>query len=361
MKEFSSSKEKAIYVGQPRREAPTEGEIVENYRILPQQDQLRVAIILDELKNMRQSSTPEKHAENIRVLAEVTHEGGELGLLQDRDMGKRAYKLQKESKKLNQATEMMVVCNDFQFPDCDEEAVGAFLKFVNSNKRKITHFVINGDLADNKMQSKFPKDLEELATRTQREIDTVDWFLHTITKYLPNAEKVWAFGNHDKPRWENLFKNEVNGVKPWLKTIEEMFDLEKRGWKTLEYGQGQAYRWHDRLVWHGTRAGIKSNIGKLEFEDTGVGSTTGHTNRNTFWEVRNALGELFWSIGHAGFSEDNLEFVKKANSGWSLGFGIYYWHPKVGEQPYMVLMKHNSGRFIDPTGVIYSGKGFKLP
>ena len=297
---------------------------------------------------------------NETVLPEV-REGG--GLVGEKSMKRKQYEHSREfkEKRLNQATEMLVVVNDLQLPDCDSEAVGAHLKWVRDNKKKITHYVINGDLGDSKMQSNFAKDLEELSDRTQAEIDAVDWFLETITRLLPDTKKVWVQGNHDRPRWENMIENDEMGRKPWMKTIEEMFDLEKRGWETVEYGKGQYYEWHDRVFWHGHRSGVKSNIAKLELEDTGnVSVTTAHVNRNTYWENRTALGELKTAISHGGFSKDQLDFIKKANSGWSLGFGIYYWHPKNGEQPYMVIMRHGTGRFISPDGQLYSAKGFRV-
>lgn len=297
------------------------------------------------------------------ILSEVEPRGGELGQLDQREMKKRKVTTKKEfkDKGLEQASEMLVVFNDLQLPDCDSEALGAALSFVKDNRKRITHFVINGDLSDFKMQSRFPKDLEELAERTQAEIDATDWFLSEVARMLPDAKKLWIQGNHDRPRWENMVKNKDNGVKPWLKTLEEMFDLDKLGYEVIEYGMGVYYKWHDRLFWHGARSGAKSNIGKMELEDAGnISVTTAHINRNAYWESRDALGNLKSGIAHGGFSADNLEFVKKANSGWSLGFGIYYWDKKVGEQPYMVVMRHNEGRFISPDGTLYDGHGFKV-
>lgn len=326
------------------------------------QDAPKLKEIRNELQDIIKKGTDVLgHEEFTRIYSEE-QKGGEIGLLQDKEVKRKKYKHSQEfqERKLNQAQEVLVVCNDFQFPDCDSEAVGAFLKFVKDNKQKITHFVINGDLADNKMQSKFAKDLDELHERTSAEIEQTDWFLASITKLLPDAKKVWVSGNHDLPRWENMLKNNDQGVKPWLKTIEEMFSLKERGWEFLEYGKGQAYKWHDRLIWHGSRSGAKSNIGKMELEDTGVSSTTGHVNRNAYWEARDALGNLRSGIAHGGFSRDNLDFVKKANSAWSLGFGVYYWHKQLGEQPYMVIVRHGSGKFIAPDGTLYSGKGFKI-
>lgn len=296
-------------------------------------------------------------------LTSLREEFSPMGILEEKQRKQKQHISGKEfkAKELGQASEMLVVFNDLQLPDCDSEALGAALSFVKDNRKKITHFVINGDLADFKMQSRFPKDLEELAERTQAEIDATDWFLSEVARLLPNAKKVWIQGNHDRPRWENMVKNKDNGVKPWLKTLEEMFDLDKLGYEVIEYGMGTYYKWKDRLFWHGARSGAKSNIGKMELEDAGnISVTTAHINRNAYWETRDALGNLKSGIAHGGFSADNLEFVKKANSGWSLGFGVYYWDKKTGEQPYSIIMRHNEGRFIAPDGKLYDGKNFKI-
>jgi hypothetical protein len=52
--------------------------------------------------------------------------------------------------------------------------------------------------------------------------------------------------------------------------------------------------------------------------------------------------------------------MKKANTGWSQGFGVYYWNEEIGEQPYSVIMKHGTPSFIWE-GKKFTGKGFRIP
>lgn len=256
--------------------------------------------------------------------------------------------------------EMLICCNDQQLlRNTDDEALGAFLKYVEANKKKITHLVINGDLLDMEQANRFGTSADMAGTMAD-EIASVKWFLTTLAAWLPDAEKVFIFGNHDA-RWFNYLRDRHDGIEEWLKTPEDVFEFKALGWKTIPYGAGQYYRWHERIFWHGHRAGVKSDIAKLELWDTGlVPVTTAHINRNMYHEERNAHGELATAFAHGGFSKDNLHFVKKANSGWSQGFGIYFWSQEVGEQPYMVIMRHGHPRFIGPDGRIYDGTGYDL-
>lgn len=191
------------------------------------------------------------------------------------------------------------------------------------------------------------------------EIESTRWLFRTLTELCPKTEKVFVDGNHDK-RWENFINDQIMGIEEWIKTPEEMFQFKELGWKHLPYGRGNFYQWHDRIFFHGARASGKGNNAKGELEDAHVSTTTGHTNRNEFWQQRDALGRVMTSFTHGGFSKDNLGFVKKSNSGWNQGFGVYYWTKETGETPYMVLMRHGNPRFIFE-GKVYDGKGFKIP
>lgn len=255
--------------------------------------------------------------------------------------------------------EMLVVVNDTQlYRQCDQEALGACIAFLEHYKDKITHFVFNGDIMDFEEQSTFSKSPDQHG-QTQIEIKAGQWLIRYIADLLPYATKVFVCGNHDA-RWENLIKNQNMGLEEWVIPFDEMFNLTGNGYKVIPYGMGNYYRWHDRIFWHGHRAGAKSNIPKLELEEAGVSVTTAHINRNMFFEYIDALGSYRSGITHGGFSKDNLSFMKKANTGWSQGFGVYYWNEEIGEQPYSVIMKHGTPSFIWE-GKKFTGKGFRIP
>lgn len=254
---------------------------------------------------------------------------------------------------------MLVVFNDFQlYRNCDEEALGAFLAFVDAYKGRITHLVANGDILDFEQANRFAY-TPDMADQAKAEIDAGRWLFEYLNKLCPLAYKVLVAGNHEA-RWEAMVANQTNGLEHWLKTPEEVFELKQNDWKYIRYGRGRFYQWHDWIFWHGARAGAKSNIPKLELEDAGNSGVSAHINRNMYWETRTVLGKPLRWIAHGGFSKDNLGFVKKANTGWSQGFGIYFWSKSTGVQPYSVLMDHGVPSFIWE-GRRYSGKGFKIP
>ena len=255
--------------------------------------------------------------------------------------------------------EMLVVVNDTQlYRQCDEEALGAMIAFLEEYKDKITHFVFNGDIMDMEEQSSFSKSPEQHG-QSNIEIKAGQWLIRYIAELLPYAEKVFIFGNHDQ-RWENLIKNQNMGLEEWVIPFDEMFELTKNGFKVIPYGRGNYYQWHDRFFWHGHRAGAKSNIPKLEMEEMGTSVSTAHINRNMFFENVDVLGNYKSGLTHGGFSKNNLGFMMKANTGWSQGFGVYYWSEDIGEQPYSIIMKHGTPSFIYEV-IKFTGRGWRIP
>lgn len=257
------------------------------------------------------------------------------------------------------ADEMLVVFNDTQLKhQCDEEALGAALSFVEEYAPKITHFVFNGDISDYEQQTHYAQYPDSYA-RAKEEIEATKWLFETITKMLPQATRVFVDGNHED-RWANMIKDQTMGIEEWIKSPDEMFQFKELGWEHIGYGRGKFYRWHDRIFWHGHRAGSKSNIPKQELDDAGVSVTTAHINRNMFHEHKDAFGTCKSAYTHGGFSKDNLAFMKTASTGWMQGFGVYYWNEEVGEQVFSINMKPGDPHFVW-NGKVYSGKGFKIP
>lgn len=319
----------------------------------------RIETIRGELADIQIALRPLLQPEpEVISIPEVEEPRSPLGILEDKEI-KRIQKEQKEKEPKN-PTEMLVVFNDTQLlKEADQEAIGAFLKYVEANKDRITHLIANGDIADFTAQSAFEKSLDQMNS-TNDEVEATRWLFDYLSKLLPNAEKVFIEGNHEA-RWSNLIDAET-GNEAWIKTMDEQFGLTEGGWQQIGYGSGQYYEWHNRIFWHGHRSGAKSNVPKLEMEDAGVSVTTAHINRNMFHETTDARGERKSGIVHGGFSRDNLGFMKKANTGWSQGFGVYFYDEKTKtETPYLVTMTHRNPRFVGPDGVLYDGAGWSIP
>lgn len=354
-------KERIVFRGEKGRfiKNPEMGEVVvERPRTSPsvtseQTITERLSVIRTELNNIEEAikepTTP------IEISLPNIEKGGvEMGILGDKLLKRKQKEVKEKSPR--QFSEMLVVANDTQLlKECDQEALGAFIKYIDHNKDRITHLVLNGDIADFSAQSFFDKDLNTMNSAND-EIESVRWFIDTLSEKLPNAKKVFLDGNHEA-RWKNMIDTE-KGNEAWIKSIDEQFGLE--GWEHIPYGSGGKYEWHDRIFWHGHRSSI--HVAKSELQDAGMSVTTAHINRNQFFETTDARGERKSALTHGGFSKDNLGFMKKANTGWSQGFGVYYWDDKTKtEQAYMVTMQHRKPVFISPEGDIFDGTGFEIP
>lgn len=279
-----------------------------------------------------------------------------LGVLQEKQVLKKQKEVKERTPKLY--SEMLVVINDLQLlRNADDQAVGAMMHYLEANGKKITHLVLNGDIVDMEQANMFGSTPDQAGTMAD-EIAAMRWFIDSINRMLPDAKKVLVEGNHED-RFKNYIANQTNGIEEWIKDPREVYGIGS-DWDVVPYRAGSFYEWRDRVFWHGHRAGAKAHIAKLELQDAGESVTTAHINRNQYHEERTARGRLMSGIVHGGFSKDNLHFMKKANTSWSQGFGVYFWDQKVGEQPYSVVMKHGNPRFIGPDGVIYSGEGYNL-
>jgi hypothetical protein len=281
----------------------------------------------------------------------------EMGILGDKVLKRKQKEVKEKSPK--QFTEMLVVFNDVQLlKEADQEALGAFLKYIDANKKRITHLVANGDILDFSAQSGFEKDLNTMNS-TNDEVEAGRWLIDHLSQALPDAKKVFIWGNHEN-RWKNLIEAE-KGNETWVKTLDEQFGLTENGWEQYGYGSGEFYDWHNqRIFWHGHRSSIHTS--KAELQDAGMSVTTGHINRNQYFETTDARGVRSSGIAHGGFSKDSLGFMRKAVTNWSQGFGVYFYDEKTKtETPYMVTMSHKSPRFIGPDGELYDGTGWSIP
>ncbi|MDE1868021.1 MAG: hypothetical protein KGI08_09975, partial [Thaumarchaeota archaeon] len=129
-------------------------------------------------------------------------QGGDTpgGILEEKEMKRKIRRIKEQSPKFFE--ERLLVVNDQQLlKSCDDEALGAFIKYGEDTGKTVTHYVINGDLTDNERASVFPKMPTSGEDVTGDEIEATRWFLKKSEEMFPNAQLVLIMGNHDKERY----------------------------------------------------------------------------------------------------------------------------------------------------------------
>ena len=321
----------------------------------------RLAEVRSELTSIsaeNQNQVLENEQVIIESLPAVIGGDSPSGILGEKDLKRRIAKAKETAPKGYK--EKLVVISDYQLlrEACDA-IIGAQLKYLDAEAQSITHLVLNGDMLDFTQQSTFSHDNERGDSVTIDELEAGKWLIAWINERFPHAKKIFNKGNHEN-RYDNMFENRTDGVKQWLVPFVEMFNLQ--GWTINEYGGGNSYDWHGRLIRHGYKGGAKTNIPKSEFEESLVPTTVGHATTNRMWEVVDANGNSYQSFVHAGGSKV-ANYDKSGNKKPSGGMGVYYWTEVRGqkvENCYQVIMTPKNPRFISPEGNFYDGEGFNL-
>lgn len=309
---------------------------------------------LSQIKTFIETGTPPTEIK----LPETIGGDTPLGILGEKEMKRRILKQKETSPKFYK--EKLLIIADTQFlQETNEGGVGALVAYVKDQGRTFTHVCLNGDIVDLTQQGGFRKSNEDGDQVTIDEIEAGRWFIDLINKEMPNAKKVYNKGNHEQ-RYSNLFLDTNNGVKQYLRPFEEVFGLQ--GWEVHQYGNGDSYNWHGRLIRHGTKSGAVMNIPKIEMERSWRPTTVGHAITNRMWEQVDGEGNSNRSYVHAGFSKV-AAYDRSGDKKPSNGFGIYY-HAEVKgkavDTEYQVIFPANNPQFISPEGILYSGVGFNL-
>jgi hypothetical protein len=314
----------------------------------------RIESVRQELSTI-QSIAPEPEP-TILQLPEV--KGGEATVLEEKVMKKRIIKAKETSPK-SYKDKLLVIADLQLLHETNEEGVGALVAYIKDQGRSFTHVVLNGDIVDLAQQSGFRKSNEDGDQVTIDEIEAGKWFIGLIEEEMPNAKKVYNFGNHEA-RYASLYLDSNNGIKQYLRPLEEMLGIED--WEVHQYGNGDSYNWNGRLIRHGTKSGCVMNIPKIEMERNWRPNTIGHAITNRMWEFVDGEGNSYRSYVHAGFSRV-AAYDRTGDKKPSNGFGIYY-HAEVKgkavDTEYQVIFPANNPRFISPEGTLYDGSDFNL-
>lgn len=315
--------------------------------------------IRQELASITQDLVPsEVGTPPIEIKLPELEGGEEMRILGDKLLKRKQKEVKEKSPKSYK--EKLLVVSDLQLlQETNEGGVGALVAYIKDQGRTFTHVCLNGDIVDLTQQSSFRKSNEDGDQVTIDEQVAGRWFIDLINKEMPNAKKVYNWGNHEQ-RYNNMFLDSNNGIKQYLRSLEEVLGIED--WEVHQYGNGDSYNWNGRLIRHGTKSGVVMNIPKIEMERNWRPTTVGHAITNRMWEFVDGEGRSNRSYVHAGFSKtaayDHTGDKKPSN-----GFGVYY-HAEVKGKPvdteYQVIFPANNPQFISPEGNFYSGVNFNL-
>lgn len=87
-----------------------------------------------------------------------------------------------------------MVCSDLHIPYHDTFAIKTMFRFVRD--RRISHVLLNGDVADFYAVSRWETD--PLKRNFGRELEAIRNFLHVCRKTFPNAKLIYKHGNHEE-------------------------------------------------------------------------------------------------------------------------------------------------------------------
>lgn len=175
----------------------------------------------------------------------------------------------------------VLVCSDVHIPFQDDDAVSAFI--VYSKKTKPDMIVLNGDILDMFMLSRFTKGE---GRNPYEEIQMCRRFLELIRDNNPDAQIIYVIGNH-----ETRLERYVLTKAPELASlIEDVFSILKvsdykvRGCASLTVNDNFVFK-------HGTLLGNKSGLSAIkEMENSYMSGATGHC----FSEDVEVLTPLGW-------------------------------------------------------------------
>lgn len=220
--------------------------------------------------------------------------------------------------------EPILIVPDTHAPRHHRQAWALMLKAAKDIRPK--HIVVIGDLADFTAVSSHPKSPTEV-TQFEQEIEGVRQCLDDLDD-LGAENKLYCEGNHED-RLHRYLQSKAAELYDLI-DVEEVLELEQRGWKFIPYHQhaqvGKVYVTHDV----GTSTRYSAYRALEAFEHSVV---TGHSHRMAMVVEGNALGETKVSAQFGWLGDiEQMDYASrgKASKDWALGFGIGYLDPTTG-------------------------------
>lgn len=205
---------------------------------------------------------------------------------------------------------IVAVASDFHVPFQDEEAVNAFIGYCREVKPDV--IVINGDLVDMYMLSKFAKGE---GRNPMSEIEEAREILSALADECADSDIYYVIGNHE----QRLEKTILTKAPELASLIEDVFSIFKLD-KIAVYGCG-TLTINDNFVFkHGTLLGNKSGLSAIkEMENAYLSGASGHTHRLAKYIARKAGRKFIWLETGCMCS---MEPEYMLNPNWQQGFAM---------------------------------------
>jgi predicted phosphodiesterase len=204
--------------------------------------------------------------------------------------------------------------SDIHWPFHSQRVVDKFLAFIE--KHQPDYIFINGDAWDMYSHGKFPRSLNVISPREERDLSRKhnEEFWKEVKKRCPNAKCVQMLGNHEARPMKRIIE-EYPEAEDWLKkAIQDEFTFE--GVETI-FDPRQEYFIGNIAIFHGYR----SKLGDHR-DYTGFNCIVGHTHRGgtVFKNIRN---EVLWEL-NSGLAGDPLQkgltYTPQKINEWTQGF-----------------------------------------
>lgn len=205
---------------------------------------------------------------------------------------------------------VIAVASDLHVPFQDDKAVDAFVGYCKEVQPDI--IVINGDLVDMYMLSKFAKGE---GRNPMSEIEEARDILCKIREACPSSHIYYVIGNHE----QRLEKTILNKAPELASLIEDIFSIFKLD--NIEVIGCGSLTLNDNLVFkHGTLLGNKSGLSAIkEMENAYMSGATGHTHRLAKYIARKAGRKFIWLETGCLCS---MEPEYMLNPNWQQGFAM---------------------------------------
>lgn len=201
------------------------------------------------------------------------------------------------------------VISDIHFPYQDNEAIEAFLRYVEMNGEP-NIIVLNGDLLDFYKLSRFSKDPS--GKNPAEEIEMLRDFLAELRKASPNSDIYYTIGNHET-RLEKYVLDNAPAVACLMDNVFDIIKLDK--YNIIGCGSVTI---NDVVFKHGSRLGSKSGLSAIkEMEAHYMSGATGHTHRLSRFSTRKSGKRFIW-LETGCLCDLNPEYM--LNADWEQGF-----------------------------------------